>query len=223
MRSLPAMGVLAGDRVEPHRGCPDVGDIDRCHELLVRILLWRPGAETVARHECPLFVDTAETGISIETVSIDTMHTLHLGIFQVFLRSFVWRVIEVNAFQVQRGVTEDELVQLTILQMRGALWAWYAARHRDRPDENLTRLHDLTPKMVGSKRKPRFKAKAAETWGFLLFSQSLAQRFRDCLGETGPLWGEAAGCLIRYIEVCRKSPRVLPASALQDPPPPPSR
>ena len=47
------------------------------------------------------------------------------------------------------------------------------------PDRNLTRVHDITPAMVGTKADNKLKTKGAETWGVLLFLQSIFENYGD--------------------------------------------
>lgn len=214
--SMPEYGLESGDRLEPHPLCCDVASVDNISVFPARILCWKPSAETVTRHRCPLFNEF--TGITCEHISVDVMHTLHLGVLQVYCRTLIWRLIAVNAFEVQRGVTDDERTQLAVLQLRNMMWNWYRERAKSHPLENLTRLNDLTVKMIGSRTRPRLKAKAAETWSFLLFSESLAVRFTNVLGPHGQLWVEAARSLIGYIETCKTYPVLMPPAAVQDSP-----
>ena len=53
--------------------------------------------------------------------------------------------------------------------IRAELKAWYKEHHREFPEEQLTRISDITVKMIGTANKPRLKTKGLETWGFLLF------------------------------------------------------
>ena len=46
---------------------------------------------------------------------------------------------------------------------------WYQDRHKANPSENLTQLHDLTVKMLGTRDSPALKTKGAETYGILKY------------------------------------------------------
>ena len=77
---------------------------------------------------------------------------------------------------------DEEAVRRIVLVIRSRLFAWYKQRAEEHTGEDLTRLSDLTAKMIGSRHTQKCKTKAAETWGFALFLiMELEQH-----GERGP-------------------------------------
>eukprot|EP00969_Alexandrium_andersonii_P197125 8709517-Alexandrium_andersonii.AAC.1 len=75
--------------------------------------------------------------------------------------------------------------------MRAELSRWYKARQRTHQD-NLTRAHDLTLKMLGgTPMTPKLALSGAETWGFMLFLINCLERYQPLLPESSRSWLEA--------------------------------
>ena len=82
------------------------------------------------------------------------------------------------------------------------------------PEENLTRLGDLTIKMLGAMDNPRLKTKAMDTYGVLLF-WSVFPRYRLRVGPEYEKLLEAGQLVLRYVEILKSSPVILPVNARQ--------
>eukprot|EP00969_Alexandrium_andersonii_P263012 11626552-Alexandrium_andersonii.AAC.1 len=76
---MPEWRLAVGDRLEPCEALPDVGALEDV-QVPIKILFWRPSAETKARHRNPIFDDVL--GTTLCTLAVDTLHTLNLGVFQ---------------------------------------------------------------------------------------------------------------------------------------------
>jgi hypothetical protein len=178
-RDVPEFGLLADDRLEPSRGCPDVGAFASLH-LPVEVVFWRRTDDSLTRHRNPLFRE--DLGVSAEvSMTIDTLHALYLGVMLVWCRTVVWALLLSGVY----GATGTSDAGLTVccLAMRASLFAWYRARHALFPTEFLTRVSDWTPSMVGSNTKRKCKTKAAETWSLLLFLLDELRRFTGSAGN----------------------------------------
>ena len=81
VRDVPALNLLAGDRLEPNPRLPDFAGFERLVPPL-HVLFWRPQSETLARHRCPIF---GVRGVSVQTLAIDMLHCLHIGVFQIIV------------------------------------------------------------------------------------------------------------------------------------------
>ena len=73
----------------------------------------------------------------------------------------------------------EESVQIGCLAFRSQFRSFHKSYHSLFPDRNLTRVHDITPAMVGTKADKKLKTKGAETWGVLLFLQSIFEKYGD--------------------------------------------
>ena len=80
----------------------------------------------------------------------------------------LWVLLDCGRWAPNQG-NEAERIQVAVMCLKAQLFRWYSDRARKHPEEALTRLADLTYKMVGTKSRPKLKTKAAETWGLLIF------------------------------------------------------
>ena len=92
---------------------------------------------------------------------------------QLFVKCALWRLIKAGAWS---GFgTEGLAVQVCAL--RHELFAWY----KTYKDEELTRVADFVPSMIGKQHKGHLKTKGAETYGLLLFTLGALSRYQALL------------------------------------------
>ena len=65
--------------------------------------------------------------------------------------------------------TGDEQLQVGCLLSPQQLRNWHKQRRHLNPDERLTRINCIIPKMVGKRQGPMLKSKGAEAWGLVSF------------------------------------------------------
>ncbi len=109
---------------------------------------------------------------------IDSLHTFDLGITQSFCKFVVWSLFNANAWS--RNGEADERDQMSLICLRGELFAWYKTHRRT---STLTEVQDLCPNMLGTHAKPDFKLKAMETRCFLPFAVDVLKRRGASLGH----------------------------------------
>ena len=145
-----------GDRLEPSDSLADVGALREIATFPTTIVFWRPSAETLTRHRNPLF--DREIGITPKrTLTVDVLHSFFLGVLNTWATKSIWKLILCGAYG-NLG-TASENLHAAILVLRDALMRWY----KDLTEEDLTRVADLTVKMVGKKDDQKLKTKGAET------------------------------------------------------------
>ena len=92
---VPELLLLKGDRLEPSTVLPDVGMFGTLRidpALPITVIFWRVGEETLARHRNPI-LDPA-LGVSVvRSIAIDTLHTLHLGVFKSWVKVVLWKLL----------------------------------------------------------------------------------------------------------------------------------
>ena len=215
VEALPALGLRAGDRLEPCPQLPDICQLDKltAADLPLRISFWRVSNETCCLHRNPLF--DRSLGISPLSITVDTLHTLHLGAFLVYCRYVTWRLLLSGCWATTDSNTEAEMLQIAVMCMRAELFRWYRDRARSHPEENLTRLSDLTLKMLGTKAAPKLRTKAAETWGLLLFLVEMLQKYGANVGHDAQRLHEAGVALVDHMDICSGSPTQLPPAMVQ--------
>jgi hypothetical protein len=144
----------ANDRLEPSRSLPNVGELHLVDEFPTIILFWRVSDETLTRHRNPLFDRTI--GITPRrSLTVDVLHAFFLGVLNIWAKIALWKLIEAGAYG-NLG-TQAENLRAAALVLRSALMSWYKRYAADHKGENLTRVADLTVKMLGTSADPKLK------------------------------------------------------------------
>ena len=102
------------------------------------------------------------------TLVFDTLHVLHLGVLNSFARLVFWKLLRNGAYGA--GGTLEEIIEACLQVFQNHLKNWYRARMASYPQQSLTKINDVTRKMVGDAAHPKMATKVAETWGLLFFS-----------------------------------------------------
>jgi hypothetical protein len=210
---FPELGLEKGDRLEPSARLLDVSLFDRIDQFPCTVLFWRVSHESRTRHRNPLFDEAV--GVTIDTLMVDKLHTLHLGPAQAWCLHTLWRLILADAFAT--NASGDALYQLSVQHIRHRLWAWYKEARRLRPDECITEVQDFTLSMLGGKPTAQILGtKAAETKGLVPYVLSLVREFgwRIPGNESQYLIG-AGEALVSYFRLLDQSGVVVEPSSLQ--------
>ena len=96
--------------------------------------------------------------------------------------------------------------------LRNDVFNWYRLTNNPK----VTRIHDLTCKMLGSSTKPLLKTKAAETYGLLLFCSHVKGKHRIWFGDCADKLEGAVAALIEAMDVMHAHGTNMPVSGLQD-------
>jgi hypothetical protein len=208
---LADQGLQRNDRLEPTPEMCDVAGFD-IRKAPFTVVLWRSSKETMCRHRNPL-LNPEKTGIGLHTIGVDWMHTISLGVSQMVLGHLVWAFIGANVFQIPG--TAPNVLELTVVRLREALFAFYKSEMRE--GRNHTRVQQLAPSMFGASAScPECKLHASETNGFLFFAKAFVEQRGACLGASEVLWKEAISALCRIISIISEYPRVLPKPVQQE-------
>lgn len=216
IQDYPALKLEKGDRLEPSKGLSNVANFEIIENLPQMVLFWRPSAQTWTHHRNPLFA--ADIGISSESLAIDTLHTLNLGIFQKFVAKVWWMLLLSDAFHVAGSLgnrhNQQELVATGTLRLRHELMTWYPQYQNENPTSTFSRLSDLVVTTLGDRDKQNIRTKAAETRPLISFCKHLLAKFEVSAAER-PLIG-ACDELLRFIDVMKRSPRRMHPSQTQE-------
>jgi hypothetical protein len=212
VQDIEALGLRANDRLEPSSSLPDVSKLEDLH-VPATVTFWRSREESVTRHRNPLFVGTAVTGLGLSSLTVDLLHALYLGVMNRYCAVVLWFLFSSEIFGTV-GTAEENL-QTAVLIIKSQLMAWYKDHQRANPSRVLTRVGDLTAKMVGTKHKPRCKTKGAETFGMALFLTDMLRKYSVRLGSAGKRLERAGSALLRLVEIWDSCGRVMDAAARQ--------
>ena len=129
-------------------------------------------------------------------------------------RYTIWALLKANVFGVVADTNEESL-QIAILCLRAELIQWYDNFARENPGVPVSRLGDLTPKMLGSFDSPKLKTKAMETFWILRFLIGTLQKFRQTLGPDFDRLRSASEILFQYVTILKGHGPRLPPDVLQ--------
>jgi len=206
---LPSGQILMkGDRLEPSSELPDVALLDE-HATSVRGVIWRTTDDQLTNHRCPLFDE--HLGIGLQSLAVDVMHSLNLGVMQEFVAWVFQSVITQNAYGIMPSMSAAERTHISVQRLLSDILRWYTS-HADR---DFTRISNLTLKMLGSKLKPRCKTKAAETEGLVFFSVWLLEQHAARLAF-GKVLLDAGQRLTSLVIMLRSCPAMPAPTMVQD-------
>ena len=206
---LPAFNLLAGDRVEP---CRSVRDVAAFETLAgdVTVLFWRISAQGRVRHRNPML--DALLGITLNCISIDSLHTLNLGVMKEFTMHALWELILSNTWGVGDNATEEEMIDASCRHIKLALRAFYAS---PLGVDVSTPLQDFSVGMIGEKNARCLSTKAAETKGVFMFAVQIL-REKQALLLRGDVWHAAGQALLDIVELLDAAPMNLDNSTYVD-------
>ena len=208
---FPELNLLAGDRLEPSSLLDDVGKLESLTPPY-HVLFWRPSNETICKHRCVLF---NVPGVTLYGLSLDTLHTMNLGVYKSYCCVAIWCCLEKDVFETG-AATADVRIALGVARFREALLSWYKRKHAANPHESLHRLDDLTVKRLGTAANPRLATKAAETATLLEFARDLCRDHEAKLGDQGTALRTLGDALVQFRELLRSNPRRLSQHQTQE-------
>jgi hypothetical protein len=214
-RDIDALGLVAGDRLEPTFALPDIMQFDHVTVFPTLVLFWRSPPHPAVHHRHPLL--DPELHIGLHSFALDALHDMHLGVFAEYcsrvaslcLLSDVW----------DTGYTrKQELLMGGVKFMKAELWDWYR-RYRPTLSESqrrgFTKVNTLKLAMLGLSDRGAWSCKAAETRHLLPFFVYLAEKFssrlRDSVNITALI--RAGAALVEYTDVLARESRKVSSSA----------
>jgi hypothetical protein len=210
VKDIELLGLRANDRLEPSSVLPDVSKLE---DLVVpaTVTFWRSREESITRHRNPMFCSSTVTGLGLSSLTVDLLHAVYLGVMNRYCAVVLWFLFGSDVFGTV-GTAEENL-QAAVLIMKSQLMAFYTNFQRANPTRVLTRVGDLTTKMVGTKWNPKCKTKGAETLGMALFLTDMLQRYAVRLGNDGKRLERAGSALLRMVDIWDSCGRVMEATA----------
>ena len=201
--NFPGLGLQRFDRLEPSAALPDVGAFEALTLFPILVTFWRTARASLCTHRSPLW-DRDLGLVPSRLICIDYLHALLLGHAKKWCGHAIWCLLMANIW----GRTETYAaarVQGGVHAIKAELFYWYENRARTHPDQVLTRLGDLTVKMIGDRENYSFKAKGMETLGFCLFLVDMLEKFGNFLEpEIQHRLVESGQCMIRMLTVFKE-------------------
>jgi hypothetical protein len=198
---LPHLGLRIGDRLEPCPVLPDVYALGKL-EMPAVVVFWRPSMETGSRHRNPLF-DRSIGLDPAESLPVDSLHALNLGVMNVFCKTGVWALLG-NCYINPTIGSASERHGNALRVFVQKLELFYKDWDRKHPFDKLTRVTEFTMAMLGTPDAPLLKTKGAETFGILLFLTHSLPKFQNIIPD-GVLLVEAGQALLRVVNLMNPS------------------
>ena len=126
----------------------------------------------------------------------------------------IWALIESGAYG-NLG-TQFENFSAAVLVLRSSLMSWYVRCAADNINADLTRVADLTTKMLGSANDKKLKTKGAETWGVALFLIEELQVRSHMLGDQGDRLRLAGEMLERVVRIWKMHDWTMPRDSAKE-------
>ena len=202
-----------GDRLEPSYTLPDVGALEEISTFPTTIVFWRRSVETLTRHRNPVF--DPEIGITpARSLTVDVLHAFFLGIMNMWAKVTIWKLILSGCYG--NYGTQDENALAATLVLRDLLMAFYKKHHEEHREDAITRVADLTVKMLGSANEKKLKTKGAETWGVALFLIYELPKRMSMLGGDGERLLQAGKQLEKIVRIWKANDWTMPRPAAQE-------
>ena len=206
--AVPEFGLQVQDQQVPSPENPDIGDIDDRTDFPFVVVFWRGSPGVFTRCRNPLFHES--TYITVESLCVDEVHTMHFGVFASFVVHGLWALLSANVWNFS-GSQEQ-------MHARGAhvvaheLSQWYKREGRNNPGKPIYKLGgEFTLSVIGKQTAPVLHAKAAETGTLVAFVTWLCKTHRAKL-EHGNAWVRAGDALLEYLAITRRAgPQLSPA------------
>lgn len=210
--ALPALGLLAGARLEPSDALPDVGALEKVVSFPLTVVFWLTSEETMTRHRCPLLDERLGTSLA-SSLAVDTLHCFNLGVLQSWSAECMWFLVLGGAWGFHG--TRHETIENACLAIRQDLRVWYNAHQLANPDDRITRIGTFKRRHLREPDDKKLRTKGAETWGIVLFLVARLEREVIRMGAEAGRRCAAGQELVRMNRVWQSSPWRMSAAAIQ--------
>ncbi len=127
---IPEFGLKKGSRLIPTKDLPDVAAFERM-ALPFSCSWWIAPEDARLVHDCPLL---ELPGVGLETLSLDIMHSWHLGPLQLLTSMALNYAIDSNLWAPPtEGLDAADKRKLSLLAIKAELFQWYKEKRND-PD-----------------------------------------------------------------------------------------
>jgi hypothetical protein len=209
---IPHLHLEAGDRLEPGGQVVDVYAFDDASQFQfpLEVVFWRCRMQTITYHRNPLF---SIPGVSLESLLVDSLHAVHLGIANVFCMHVLWELLAANLFAVEGP--EEVRLSIAMSRLKGELFDYYASLP-PHVRKATTEVSDFQIGMLGTRLSQTLNTKGMETKGLVPWCCRLLVRYGHHIPETKDLLLDAGMSLVRWFDIVQNNPKQMPAQALKD-------
>jgi hypothetical protein len=196
LEAFPELKLPAGSRLLEDAS---VTDLHSLHMLQVpaQLTFFNSKGDHGLNFICPLF---SIPGFSIESLSLDMMHIMDLGVTQ-YLVGTVFRKVVTSNFARSRALRANRRKHDNMLHLRRRMKAFY----KSQPGKKSTYINKISFAQLGTDKRPRLKAKAAETRHLVPLAQQLATENHRFLGAKAPYLKAACDELANFYKLVQSS------------------
>ena len=176
----------------------------------MHVTFWKRTRETFTRRRNPLF--DPRLGISVwRSVTIDLMHTLHLGVMSTFCKFAIMKIITDHI--VCRMPTIEETLSNSVIVLAQHWKLWKTNFKRQNPGIKMSGFR-FDAKIIGAAGTPKMNLKAAQTWYFLLWLIKYLSEVSHRMDQGDKVLA-AARAMQTLVNTIRDSPMRMPRRAIQ--------
>ena len=143
-------------------------------------------------------------GFSMDILALDVMHVLDLGVLQWLLGMIFYELITRN-FAVSTQETSAGRQHDNVVRLRKDIDEYYKS-FLPKERKKMSRMQNVSMKMLGKKGLPCLHAKAAETRHLLKLGQQLCYKHMRVLGPKGVPLATATDQIVKFYEVMAREP-----------------
>lgn len=144
--------------------------------------------------------------MSPQSLGIDWLHTLSLGVVPHLLGYLAWALFDKNVFGIPGPFSS--VFELSVSRIRAELFEWY--RQEQSAGRSRTRVQQILPSMFGTSTDRQLKLHAPECNNFLVFSKVLLGKYGRQLRDQWPLWQAAVDSLLDIYRIIKEYDRKIP-------------
>ena len=206
---IPSVNLQKYDRLEPTKCHPNVGNFEKLAPPLDSVW-WKRSAETRSRRRNPLFCE--ELGIGPQSLCVDALHTLCLGVYQFFISHLLWEFLDLNVWSVHgSGV---QLVEEGFKALKKEYSKWCSEEVQT--GASVSKIQNFCLLMLGTSDEPLLKLHAAETNTFVRFADFLLKSHGHHIEITRLRhFRNGMAALMTVHKISREYRNVVPAEMVQ--------
>ena len=207
-RDIPKWNLRSGMRLTPTPDLLNVAELDNLVSHFpttgINLVFWKHSRCSMTIHRNPLFSEA--TGVTIDMICVDELHTMHSGIFPCFIPCVWYELMDADVWCLLKpGMSTLQFYELCMTAIQNEFNIW-----RLEAPEGGT-VHALTLASLGPRDSPLLKGgiKAHECGVLLHFTVHLLRKF---IGRISDAYLDAGECLENYLVVTRANGPIIPAT-----------
>ena len=161
VRDIERLGLKRFDRLEATDDLPDVGLYETISAFPLSVRFWRQRVDVFVIHRLPLFDPVI--GVTIMSVAIDMLHTMNLGVYQLWCLFCLWALINQNAWNLSKNFTAKETRVLSCEYIRSELTDYHSRLRMAKPGIDITEIPHFSLRTIGGEKGNVLRTKGAET------------------------------------------------------------